>query len=74
MLKLSYPRLKKILMIIILARVEISGSELAKRLNVSTRTIRSDINELNSDIGGYDLKILNRRGKGYYLNFKNEKN
>ncbi|MDT6952541.1 BglG family transcription antiterminator [Companilactobacillus alimentarius] len=73
MLKLSYPRLKKILMIIILARVEISGSELAKRLNVSTRTIRSDINELNSDIGGYDLKILNRRGKGYYLNFKNEK-
>lgn len=72
MLKLSYPRLKQILMIIILAKVEVPGSELSKRLNVSTRTIRSDITKLNSDIANYKLTIINHRGKGYYLEIKDQ--
>lgn len=70
MLKLSYPRLKQILMIIILATVEVPSNILSKRLNVSTRTIRSDIKKLNSDISDYKLEIMNCRGKGYYLAIK----
>ncbi|CAJ2236831.1 BglG family transcription antiterminator [Companilactobacillus paralimentarius] len=70
MLKLSYPRLKQVLMIIILAKVEVSGSELSKRLGVSTRTVRSDVTKLNSDISDYEVEIMNRRSKGYYLEVK----
>lgn len=67
MLKLSYSRLKDILMIIVLSKVEVSSNVLAKRLKVSSRTIRSDINKLNSEISDYKVIIENHRGKGYSI-------
>lgn len=44
----------------------------ANVLNVSTRTILNDIKSLNIDSEHFGYKILNLRGKGYYLEIKNE--
>lgn len=41
--------------------------ELAKRFAVSTRTIRSDINEINELIQSYSAHIIYDRGHGYRL-------
>lgn len=41
--------------------------ELARRFSVSTRTIRSDINEINELIKNYSAHILYERGHGYRL-------
>ena len=41
--------------------------ELARRFSVSTRTIRSDINEINELIQNYSAHILYERGHGYRL-------
>lgn len=41
--------------------------ELARRFAVSTRTIRSDINEINDLIENYSAHILYERGHGYRL-------
>ena len=43
----------------------ITGSELAKQLNVSPRTIRSDVVEINRNIRPYQAEILSERSKGY---------
>ncbi|MEX9756884.1 transcription antiterminator [Providencia vermicola] len=46
--------------------------ELAKRFSVSTRTIRSDINEINELIQNYSAHILYERGRGYRLKIDDE--
>lgn len=46
--------------------------ELAKRFSVSTRTIRSDINEINALIQNYSAHILYERGHGYRLKVDDE--
>lgn len=43
----------------------ITGNELAKQLNVSPRTIRSDVVEINRNIRPYQAEILSERSKGY---------
>lgn len=43
----------------------ITGNELAQQLNVSPRTIRSDIVEINRNIHPYGAQILSERSKGY---------
>lgn len=67
MLELSYARLKKILMILVVAQKEISSSYLSLKLKVSERTIRTDINRLNEDITKYNVLIKHHRSKGYFL-------
>ena len=49
----------------------ITGNELARQLNVSPRTIRSDIVEINQNILPYEAKILSERSKGYLYTAKN---
>lgn len=46
--------------------------ELAKRFSVSTRTIRSDINEINEVIQNYSAHIVYERGHGYRLKIEDE--
>ncbi len=46
--------------------------ELAKRFSVSTRTIRSDINEINELIEEYHAHIVYERGRGYRLKVEDE--
>lgn len=43
----------------------ITGNELARQLNVSPRTIRSDVVEINRNIRPYLAQILSERSKGY---------
>ena len=41
--------------------------ELAKRLSVSTRTVRADITALNEIIADYGATFVHNRGSGYQL-------
>lgn len=48
-------------------------SELAKQLQVSERTIRSEIKDMMKDSQKYGFEIELRRGKGYYLIIHDQK-
>lgn len=45
----------------------ITGEELAKEVNVSSRTIRTDINEMNELLRGTGIQIISKRSVGYLL-------
>lgn len=68
-MKLSYKRLGNILEDLLnnSANCYVSSAFLAKKYNVSARTIRSDIWELNKELDYYKVKIKNKRGSGFYL-------
>lgn len=51
----------------------ITGNELAKLCNVSVRTIRLDIKEINNILKEYNIKIDSVFKKGYYLTKKYKK-
>nr|WP_222942938.1 PRD domain-containing protein [Xenorhabdus sp. PB62.4] len=61
----SYPRLAHLFEVI--QAEQLPQNELAKRLSVSSRTIRTDINELNDILRRYGAQILYKRGNGYAL-------
>lgn len=60
-------RYREILNIILNTDGCITGNELAKICNVSIRTIRLDIKEINGLLEGYNIKIDSIVKKGYYL-------
>ncbi|MDD3402464.1 MAG: HTH domain-containing protein [Hespellia sp.] len=60
-------RQRKLLNLIQNQTTHITGQALAKQLNVSPRTIRSDIVEINRCLVSCDAKISAERSKGYYL-------
>ncbi|MFD1415035.1 BglG family transcription antiterminator [Oceanobacillus jeddahense] len=49
-----------------------TGQEIALFLNVSSRTVRNDIKNLNTLLPKYHAKIISQKGKGYELIVKNE--
>lgn len=60
-------RLKVILQKILDSQKGISGVDLATILNVSTRTIRSDINDINKTLVKLHTQIHSNSTKGYYI-------
>ncbi|MDE9495640.1 BglG family transcription antiterminator [Xenorhabdus bovienii] len=60
-----YPRLAHLFEVIHTERLP--QAELAKRFGVSSRTIRTDITELNNALRHYGAQILYKRGSGYSL-------
>ena len=50
----------------------ITGNELARHCNVSIRTIRQDIKEINVLLKEYNIEIASRVKKGYFLNKENK--
>ena len=50
----------------------ITGNELARHCNVSIRTIRQDIKEINVLLKEYNMEIDSRVKKGYFLNKENK--
>ncbi|PHM50293.1 BglG family transcription antiterminator [Xenorhabdus miraniensis] len=60
-----YPRLAHLFEVI--QAEQLPQDELAKRFSVSSRTIRTDINELNDILRRYGAQILYKRGNGYAL-------
>ena len=66
-------RQRDLLNLLLMTDEWISGRELSNKLNVSDRTIRKDIIELNDILNQYDSAILSERGKGYLLKSENRK-
>ncbi len=58
-------RQRKLLHILQNQKSYMTGSRLAKQLNVSPRTIRSDVAFLNQSLRPFHTQILSERGKGY---------
>lgn len=65
-------RHREILSIILNTDECITGNELAKLCNVSIRTIRRDMKEINLLLEEYNMKIGSNVKKGYYLNKENK--
>ncbi|MDC9589076.1 PRD domain-containing protein [Xenorhabdus sp. XENO-10] len=61
----SSPRLARLFEMI--QAEQLPQNELAKRFNVSSRTIRTDISELNDILHRYGAQIFYKRGSGYIL-------
>ncbi len=68
-MSITQPRLKSILTSLISKNNDtyISPKALAAKLGVTTRTLRSDIKNLNNSLKIYDVSIKNKRGHGLYL-------
>jgi lichenan operon transcriptional antiterminator len=52
----------------------ITGEKLANQLQVSSRTIRNDINEINKKLSNFGIQIVSKRSLGYILSAENEEN
>lgn len=65
---LSLPlRQQKILQILQSRTSYITGAELGRQLGVSSRTIRTDITELNQSLSSLNAQVLSVKSKGYLL-------
>lgn len=60
-------RQRKILNLVQNHTSHITGQALARQLDVSVRTIRNDIVEINRALASYDASISAEKSKGYYL-------
>ncbi|GKX67553.1 BglG family transcription antiterminator [Inconstantimicrobium mannanitabidum] len=65
-------RQRDILNLILNAEEYINGNELARFCNVTIRTIRKDIREINNSLKSYNVKVDSNIKKGYFLD-KNSK-
>ncbi|MFV0465417.1 MAG: BglG family transcription antiterminator [Lachnospiraceae bacterium] len=52
----------------------VTSQELAGHLNVSSRTIRNDITEINHELAPLSIRIKSKSSLGYWLDSENEKN
>jgi len=64
-------RLKKIIKILLESNKVVTGEQLCITVGVSSRTIRSDIKELNNTLKNHGAVILSEKGKGYILEITN---
>lgn len=72
MSKLTYQRLDDILDMLLQQTDHVSMKELTSVFNVSDRTIRTDINNLNDILKNVGASIVLIRGKGYSINVLND--
>ena len=70
MIKLPHPRLHQLLTQ--LHAEPLPQEELARRLNVSTRTVRPDVATLNELIATQGAHLIHQRGTGYQLKIYNQ--
>ncbi|HEY3589411.1 MAG TPA: PTS sugar transporter subunit IIA [Buttiauxella sp.] len=54
-----------------IAQGNVTQTSLAKEMNVSTRTIRSDLKELNGIVGGFGNSLVHDRKKGFSIQVDN---
>ncbi|GAB6168331.1 transcriptional regulator LicR [Clostridium carnis] len=67
-------RLEKILKILLDTNKVVTGEQLCTTVGVSSRTIRSDVKELNYILESQGAVIISEKGKGYFLKINNSKN
>ncbi|MFD1445524.1 BglG family transcription antiterminator [Oceanobacillus profundus] len=65
-------RLQSILQLLISSDEPMSSSQLSLNLQVSSKTVRNDIKELNHFLQKIDMQIVGFRGKGYKLKVEDE--
>ncbi len=65
-------RQRKLLHYIQNQKTYITGEDLASYLQVSDRTIRNDVNEINRSLKEWKIEIISKRSKGYILRYENE--
>ena len=68
-----HARQKRLLSVLNKKRGAASGKELAASLNVSERTVRSDIKEINEQLAQYGISINPLYGKGYSLSIQDRR-
>lgn len=66
-------RLMRILQELMGAKMPLTSTYLAKKINVTSRTIRNDMKELESEICLHGATIISVRGTGYALVIQNDK-
>ncbi len=64
---MRFPNLRLAQLFEMLQNETLPQDELARRLSVSTRTVRADITALNALIAGYGAQFILNRGAGYQL-------
>ncbi|MED0796862.1 transcriptional regulator LicR [Bacillus inaquosorum] len=65
-------RLRDILRLLMAAEAPVTSSFFAAQLNVTTRTVRNDIKELQGVISGHGAFVQSVRGSGYILRIHDE--
>lgn len=65
-------RQKKILEILHNVTEVITAEQLCSSINVSPRTIRNEIKEINENLENENIEICSKKGKGYNLNIGNK--
>lgn len=63
----SYSRLNDLLTYFITHQEVVETNKLAKEFNISTRTLRNDIQYMNQTLQPYQLQIIRKRNAGYRL-------
>lgn len=63
----SYNRLQEIFTFLASQKGPLSPEELARKFQISKRTLRNDIRILNEELAPWNAKILTKRGNGYIL-------
>ena len=66
-------RQRKLLHLIMNQKAFVTGRELAREMNVTDRTIRSDIAEINRNIIPFSAEIKAERSKGYFFAAEDKK-
>lgn len=65
-------RLRDILRLLMAAEAPVTSSFFAAQLNVTTRTVRNDIKELQGVLSGHGAFVQSVRGSGYKLRIDDE--
>ncbi|MFB1051289.1 transcription antiterminator [Paraliobacillus sp. JSM ZJ581] len=73
MLSYMNNRMREILKLLSEAESYVTSEELAKSLEVTSRTIRGDIKTLNDAFVNYNVKISSKKGSGYRLMYHSNK-
>ncbi|RMC24922.1 MULTISPECIES: transcription antiterminator [unclassified Lactobacillus] len=75
-MQFSNSRLKSILLVLVTQNEHqyISMSALSAKFKVTTRTLRSDVKEINEQLSNYGICLKNKRGKGLFLDFDDSAN
>ncbi len=66
-LNIQNKRVIKILKILLNTKASITGEEISNLIGVSSRTVRSDMKNINSLLKEYGADINSEKGKGYKL-------
>ena len=68
-----HDRQRRLLYVLNCGHGVMTGNDLAGKLGISERTVRSDIGAINEAMAAYKLEIVATRGKGYVLKVGNRK-